>query len=414
MTAVFLSVLICIIFLFVIIIFLHYKYSNPSHRSFRDDLLIIKEKLQEVTSQRDGTHQLLERQQEKQHTHHLQSLNLIENSLHKNMKDVREQLNLSLSQHADLLSKQVQQLSKYVNDQLKEIGGQVDKRLTDSFEKTTSTFNDVIKCLATIHEAQKKITDLSNNVVSLQEVLVDKRSRGAFGEIQLQDLVRNMLPESNFAFQHTLSNGKRVDCMLFLPKPTGSIGIDSKFPLESYRKIIDKKTSKVNRLKFDQQFKRDVEKHIQDIATKYIIPNETTDGAVMFIPSEAIFAEIHARYSDVVDAAHRLHVWLVSPNTMMAVLTTARAVLKDAATQEQVHVIQKHLVMLSKDFDRFQIRMAALAKHIDQAHRDVEDVHKSSRKIAGRFQQIEKAELSPDLIKNLTEKDHDFLEKTSD
>ena len=414
MTVVLLSILISAVFLFVIIFFIHHKHFNQSHQSLNDDVLLIKEKLQQVISQRDSTYQLLERQHEKQHTHHLQSLNLIENSLHKNMKDVREQLNLSLSQHAELLSKQVQQLSKYVNDQLKEIGGQVDKRLTDSFEKTTATFNDVIKCLATIHEAQKKITDLSNNVVSLQEVLVDKRSRGAFGEIQLQDLVRNMLPEINFAFQHTLSNGKRVDCMLFLPNPTGHMGIDAKFPLESFRKILDKKCSADNRQKFDQQFKRDVEKHIHDIAKKYIVPNETSDGAVMFIPSEAIFAEIHARYPDVVDLAHRLHVWLVSPNTMMAVLTTARAVLKDAATQEQVHVIQKHLVMLSKDFDRFQARMATLAKHIDQAHRDVEDVHKSSRKIAGRFQQIEKAELSPELMKNLTKKDYELLEKISD
>ena len=386
----------------VVFFFLHQKYSNRSHQSLKNDFLIIKEKLQHVVTQRDKTYELLEKQNEKQHTHHLQSLNLIENSLHKNMKDVREQVNMSLSQHADLLSKQVQQLSKHVHMQLQEIGGQVDKRLTDSFQKTTETFNDVIKCLTTIQEAQKKITDLSNNVVSLQQVLVDKRSRGAFGEIQLQDLVRNMLPETNFAFQHTLSNGKRVDCMLFLPNPTGRISIDAKFPLESFRKILDQHGLEDDRQKIHRQFKRDVEKHIQDIATKYIIPNETSDGAVMFIPSEAIFAEIHAQYPAVVDLAHRLHVWLVSPNTMMAVLTTARAVLKDAATQEQVHVIQKHLVMLSKDFDRFQTRMAALEKHIDQAHRDVADVHKSSRKIAGRFQQIEKAELSQELMKNLT------------
>jgi DNA recombination protein RmuC len=407
MAIVLLSVLTGMIFLCASF-FLIYRYLNQPHQSLKDDLLILKEKLNQLTAQREGMHQLLERQQEKQHAHHLQSLNLIENSLHKNMADVREQLNFSLLQHAELLSKQVQQLSKYVNDQLKAIAGQVDKRLSDSFERTTATFNDVIKCLATIHEAQKKITDLSNNVVSLQEVLVDKQSRGAFGEIQLQDLVRNMLPEANFAFQHTLSNGKRVDCILFLPQPTGHIAIDAKFPLESFRKMLDKTISADKRQKIDQQFKRDVEKHIQDIATKYIIPNETTDGAVMFLPSEAIFAEIHARYSDLVDIAHRRHVWLVSPNTMMAVLTTARAVLKDAATKAQVHVIQKHLVMLGKDFERFQNRMAALAKHIDQANRDVEDVHKSSQKIAGRFQKIEKADLSFTNDRELLQKDVSF------
>lgn len=251
----------------------------------------------------------------------------------------------------------------------------------------------MVKRLALIDEAQKKITELSGNVVSLQEVLADKRSRGAFGEVQLSSLVRNVMPENSFAFQHTLSNSTRVDCMLFLPEPSGDIGIDSKFPLESYRKMTDIDLHEADRVNAERQFRKDIRKHIQDIAGKYIIPGETSDGAVMFIPAESIFAEIHSRYYDLVEEAQRARVWLVSPTTLMAVLTTARAVLKDSATRKQVHLIQEHLVALSKDFDRFRTRMDNLSKHIEQASKDVNDVNISARKITSRFEKIEQVEM---------------------
>ena len=205
-------------------------------------------------------------------------------------------------------------------------------------------------------------------------------------------LIRNLLPEQSFAFQHTLSNDKRVDCMLFLPEPTGNVVIDAKFPLESYRQLHNS-ISDAERKSVEQNFRRDIRTHIQHIATKYILPGETADGAMMFIPAEAIFAEIHAHYPDLVEAAQKARVWMVSPTTMMAILTTARAVLKDAATRKQVHIIQEHLVMLNKDFQRFQKRMSKLAAHIKQAHEDVEDVHTSSKKISQRFSRIEKVEL---------------------
>jgi DNA recombination protein RmuC len=181
--------------------------------------------------------------------------------------------------------------------------------------------------------------------------------------------------------------------MLFLPEPTGNIAIDAKFPLENYKLLVDSNTSDSERVIAERQFKINIRKHIQDIADKYIIPGETTDGALMFIPAEAIFAEIHARHPDLVEIAQRAKIWMVSPTTMMAVLTTARAVLKDAATRKQVHEIQKHLRMLANDFERFQGRMDNLAKNIAKAHSDVEQVHISSRKITSRFVQIEKAEL---------------------
>jgi DNA recombination protein RmuC len=280
-----------------------------------------------------------------------------------------------------------------LKDNMHEISGKVEERLSEGFKKTTETFTDVVKRLALIDEAQKKITELSSNVVSLQEILSDKRSRGAFGEVQLSALIRNVMPETAFAFQHTLLTGNRADCMLFLPEPTGNVVIDSKFPLENFQQMVDFKISEIERKIYEQKFKQDIKKHINDIASKYIIPGETTDGAMMFIPAEAIFAEIHAHYPDLVEEAQRMKVWLVSPTTMMAVLTTARAVLKDAATRQHVHVIQEHLRALGEDFIRFQDRMDKLAVHIRQAQDDVEQVNTSAKKISSRFNKIEKVDL---------------------
>jgi len=331
----------------------------------------------------------------------LEALKTQQENLTQGMGEVRKQVTEALQLNGNELGKKVDSLTRSTDERLKEISGQVDKRLNEGFEKTTATFADVIKRLALIDEAQKKITELSGNVVSLQEVLADKRSRGAFGEVQLASLVRNVMPESSFSFQHTLSNSTRVDCMLFLPEPSGDIGIDSKFPLESYRKMTDIETSDTDRLVAEKQFKKDIKKHIGDIASKYIIQGETSDGAVMFIPAEAIFAEIHAHYYELVEEAQRARVWLVSPTTLMAVLTTARAVLKDSATRKQVHLIQDHLVALSKDFSRFQTRMDNLSKHIEQASKDVDEVNTSARKISSRFEKIEKVEMIDEEVEQL-------------
>lgn len=291
------------------------------------------------------------------------------------------------------LAKSNDQIQETLHKRLTEISGQVETRLNKGFEKTNETFTDVVKRLALIDEAQKKITELSSSVVSLQEVLNDKRSRGAFGEAQMMLQVRNVLPEDSFAEQYKLSNGTRVDCMLFLPEPTGHLAIDAKFPLDSYKTMMNPDATQVDRVNAERQFKQDIKKHINDIAEKYIIPGETSDGALMFIPAEAVFAEIHAHQAELVEEAQRRRVWMVSPTTMMAVLTTARAVLKDSATRKQVHLIQEHLIRLSGDFDRFRKRMDNLSKHIQQANKDVEDVNTSARKISSRFDKIEKVEL---------------------
>ncbi len=322
--------------------------------------------------------------------HQIQSLKTLQDSLHGGMSQVRQQLTASLSQHTESLNSRLETLAQVTDQRLRAISTEVEQRLAQGFEKTTTTFADVVKRLALIDEAQKKITELTGSVVSLQEILADKKSRGAFGEVQLNALIRNVMPEQTFILQHTLSNSNRADVLLLLPEPTGRLVIDAKFPLENYRQLhngqVDRKTA-------EQAFRKDIRTHIEHIAKKYIIPGETSDGAMMFIPAEAIFAEIHANYPDLIEMAHKARVWMVSPTTMMAVLTTARAVLKDAATRRQVHIIQQHLTMLNKDFQRFQQRMDKLAKHIKQAHEDAEDVHTSSHKISQRFNRIEQVDL---------------------
>lgn len=292
------------------------------------------------------------------------------------------------------LSLSIESLSKAVDNRLEQIGGKVSERLDEGFKKTNQTFVDVMARLATIDEAQKKIDGLTTNVVSLQELLGDKRSRGAFGEVQLEALVRNVLPVTSYAMQHTFENGTRADCALFLPEPTGTVAVDSKFPLENYHRMFDSKLPEAEQLVAEKQFKLDVKKHVDDIAKKYIISNVTSDGAVMFIPAEAVFAELHAYHQDVIEYAMNKRVWVVSPTTLMAVLNTARAVLKDVETRKQVHVIKEELAKLSKDFGRFDQRMKKLADNIRQAHENAQDVHISSQKITQRFAKIERVELA--------------------
>lgn len=333
----------------------------------------------------------------------LKSLAIIQEGLQKSSASIQQQLLENLQHHTHALNQRMQGLTEDIQQKLQMINQQVEKRLSDGFEKTTETFSRIVERLAVIDAAQKKITELSSSVVNLQELLSDKRARGAFGEVQLSGLLHNVLPENSFALQYTLSNGKRVDCLLFLPAPTGHVAIDAKFPLENYKQASNPNLSETERKAAEQRFRLDIRKHIQDIADKYIIEGETADGAIMFIPAEAIFAEIHANYPDIVELSHKLRVWLASPATVMAILTTARAVLKDAATRKQVHIIQNHLRALALDFNRFEKRMEALAKHIAQAHNDVAEVQTSAGKITSRFNKIEQVELAEAPLSTLIE-----------
>ncbi len=305
----------------------------------------------------------------------------------------RELLQSGLAQASAQLGGSMESLTRVVGERLEQISGRVNERLDEGFRKTNETFASVMARLATIDEAQKKIDGLTTNVVSLQELLGDKKARGAFGEVQLEALVRNALPPGSFEFQYTLSNGSRADCVLKLPEPTGMVAVDSKFPLENYHRMFAPGASEFERRAAQTEFRADLKRHIDAIAAKYILPDETSDGAVMFVPAEAVFAEIHAYHPETVGHALQRRVWIVSPTTLMAVLNTARAVLKDVETRQQIHIIKDALGKLSKDFARFDERMQRLATHIDQAQKDVQDVQISSRKISGQFARIEGVEL---------------------
>ncbi len=319
----------------------------------------------------------------------------------KQTRDTLHALQLTLTQNfgaqreamTEKLSETTRSLNAKIDERLDQISGKVSERLDEGFKKTNETFVNVMARLATIDEAQKKIDGLTGSVLSLQELLGDKRARGAFGEVQLEALVRNVLPSSAFEMQCTLSNGTRADCVLRLPAPTGLVAVDSKFPLENYHRMFDPETNEVDYTLAQKQFKADVKRHVDAISGKYIIAGETSDGAVMFIPAEAVFAEIHAHHAEVVEYANAKHVWIVSPTTLMAVLNTARAVLKDVETRNQIHVIKDELVKLSLDFARFDERMRKLADHVRQAHEDAQQVQISSKKISQRFAQIEGVEL---------------------
>ena len=305
----------------------------------------------------------------------------------------RELLQRGLTGASLQLSRGMKVLVQSVDGRLDTLSGQVNQRLDEGFRKTNETFASVMARLATIDEAQKKIDGLTTNVVSLQELLGDKRARGAFGEVQLEALVQNMLPPDAYAFQAVLPNNTRVDCLLTLPAPTGRVAVDAKFPLENYHRMFDTALAELDRRAAQQAFRADVKRHVDAIASKYILPGITSDGAVMFLPAEAVFAELHAWHPEVVAYAQAKRVWIVSPTTLMAVLNTARAVLKDVETRKQVHVIQDALGKLAKDFRRFDERMAALARHIEQASRDVQEVQTSSRKITAHFHKIESVQL---------------------
>ena len=364
-----------------------------------------------VSSELQATRDAMQALQLAQNNSLAQTRETVLETLHKTLseqgKSQQALINDTMLKATTTLTQSVEALGKIVDARLEEIGGKVSERLEEGFKKTNETFISVMERLATIDEAQKKIDGLTVNMVSLQDLLGDKKSRGAYGEVQLEGLVRNVLPNDSFKMQYTFENGARVDCALFLPEPTGTVAVDSKFPLENYHKMFDSNLSETAQSTAEKQFKLDIKKHVDDIASKYIIPNVTSDGAVMFIPAEAVFAEIHAYHPEIIDYAMNKRVWVVSPTTLMAVLNTARAVLKDVEMRKQVHIIKDELGKLGKDFERFDSRMKKLADNIRQAHENAQEVHVSSQKISRRFAQIERVELSNepiDLLEDIDDK----------
>ena len=296
---------------------------------------------------------------------------------------------------AERFQSQERALTKTLDERLANVSKRVGDSLQQSQTKNAETMAGLKARLAVNDAAQKNITDLSAQVVGLQDVLANRHARGAFGELQLEDLVRNALPPSTYDFQSTLSNGKRVDCLLTLPNPPGPIAIDAKFPLESYR-ALHAATDDAERTAAGRAFSTDVLKHVRDIAERYILPGETAESALMFVPSEAVYAELHANFADTVDKSYRARVWIVSPTTLMATLHTVRAVLKDANMREQAGLIQQEVHRMIEDVVRLDDRVDKLNRHFDQASEDVRQIRVSSEKITKRADKIEEIELGED------------------
>jgi DNA recombination protein RmuC len=287
-------------------------------------------------------------------------------------------------------------LNERIEYKLNMINEKVNMRLDENFDKTNKTFTSVLERLSKIDEAQKKIDSLSNDIVSLQGVLTDKKSRGIFGEVNLKHILSNIFGEKNdaiYKMQYTFNNGTIADSVLFAPLPLGTIAIDSKFPLEHYQMMVDKNISQVERDIHEKEFKNDVKKHIDAIASKYIIPTVTADQAIMFLPAEAIFAEINAYHQDVIDYANKKRVWITSPTTLMSTLTVVQMIVKNMERDKYASVIHDELIKLSADFGRYRERWDKLSKSIQTVTKDVENVHTTTEKISKRFESINKVDV---------------------
>jgi len=303
-----------------------------------------------------------------------------------------EQQTFAQNQLTDRMQAQERALTKSMDERLDQVSRRVGDSLVKQAAENTNTLTDLRERLALIGKAQENITQLSTDVVNLQQVLSNKQTRGAFGETQLADQVKNILPPSAYSFQEKLSNGSRVDCLLKLPNPPGSISVDAKFPLESFnrfRAAEDEAEKQAAR----RQFAADVMKHVKDISEKYIIPGETADSALMFLPAEAVYAELHASLPEVVEKSHRARVYIVSPTTLMATLNTIRAVLKDAQMREQAGLIQKEVMAMSDDVMRLDKRVANLQSHFGQAEEDIRQIRISTEKVQKRAVRVAEVEL---------------------
>ena len=313
----------------------------------------------------------------------------LENNVTRELGDFKTDITRNLN---DDFNKQ----SERMDNRLNLINDRVNERLDENFEKTNKTFNNVLEKLAKIDEAQKKIDSLSTDIVSLQGILTDKKSRGIFGEVNLTHILSSVFGDSNdkvYQLQYTFENGSIADAVLFAPEPLGTIAIDSKFPLENYRIMVDKNQDKLSREAASKLFKNDVKKHIDAIASKYIIPGVTSDQAIMFLPAEAIFAELNAYHDDIIEYAYKKRVWITSPTTLMSTLTTIEVIIKNQERDKYAKIIQEELQKLSIEFGRYRDRWDKLSRSIESVNKDVLDIHTTTEKISKRFDSINKVDI---------------------
>lgn len=306
----------------------------------------------------------------------------------QSLSDGQERLSGGLTHVSEAQAQSQTAMLQLMERRLAQVQEQMNENLHGSARRTAQSLGDLQQRLQSIGKAQENITKLSGDVLSLQDILSNKQTRGAFGEIQLTDIVGKALPKDSYDLQATLSNGKRADCLIHLPNPPGPIAIDSKFPLEAYEQLRRAETQEqLNRAA--QQLRLSLRKHIKDISEKYIIEGETADGALMFLPSEAVYAELHANFPEVVREGFNARVWIVSPTTCMATLNTMRAILKDARMQEQAGAIRKELSLLYADVDRLGNRVENLDRHFGQAAKDIADIKISADKAGRRARRLD-------------------------
>ena len=286
-------------------------------------------------------------------------------------------------------------LNDKMENKLNHINDKVNERLDQNFEKTNKTFVSVLERLSKIDEAQKKIENLSGDIVNLQSILTDKKSRGIYGEVNLKHIMENVfgVNDSIYKLQCSLPNNTIADCCLYAPEPLGTIIIDSKFPLENYQAMVDKNLSQAERTAHEKQFKIDVKKHIDAISSKYIIPGVTTDQAIMFLPAEAIFAEINAYHYDILDYAYKKKVWICSPTTLISTLSVIEMIIKNIERDKYTSIIHEELNKLGIEFNRYKERWDKLAKSIETVNKDVENVHITTEKISKKFDAINKVDI---------------------
>ena len=323
--------------------------------------------------------------------------NINEANITERLGKLEVNLTKELSELKLSLNKDFSDLSLKNEQRLLEINEKVNERLDQNFEKTNKTFINVLERLSKIDEAQKKIDSLSNDIVSLQGILTDKKTRGIFGEVNLKHILESVFgPENDLIYrlQYTLPNGYIADSILFAPEPLGTIAIDSKFPLENYRLMVDKNLSVIEREKYEKMFKSDVKKHIDAIHDKYIINGVTTDQAIMFLPAEAIFAEINAYHSDIIDYSYKKHVWITSPTTLISTLTVIEMIIKNIERDKYTTIIHEELNKLGIEFSRYKERWDKLSKSIDSVSKDVQDIHTTTDKITKRFESINKVDIN--------------------
>lgn len=296
----------------------------------------------------------------------------------------------------DDISKNFLESSEKIDFRLRLINDKVNERIDENFSKTNKTFTSVLERLSKIDEAQKKIDNLSCDIISLQSVLTDKKTRGIFGEVNLKHIMSNVFGENNdkiYKLQYPFSSGVIADCVLFAPEPLGTIAIDSKFPLENYQVMVNKNNSVEVRERAFKLFKLDVKKHIDAISSKYIIPGVTSDQAILFLPAEAIFAEINAYHTDLIEYSYKKKVWITSPTTLISTLTTIQIIIKNMERDKFAQVIHDELKLLDLEFRRYKDRWDKLYRSIETVSRDVKEIHTTTDKITKRFNSINQVEM---------------------